>query len=86
LTESRSFTYFAPDAINGKVTRTNGELIWVMEPAAIRAEYDQTTQARDRLGAGGRDLPGVVAKGYMAQATYLLTGETKPDAAILPMI
>jgi phosphate-selective porin OprO and OprP len=83
LTESRSFTYFNPDLVNGKVIRANGELTWVMGPAAIRAEYDQTNQARDRLGAGGRNLPGVVAKGYMAQATYLLTGETKPDAGVV---
>ena len=37
------------------------------------------------LGAGGRDLPGVVAKGYVAQFTYLLTGEAKPEAdAVTP--
>ena len=79
-TESRSFTYFAPDTINGKVTRANGELTWTLGPAAFRAEYDQTNQARDNLGARGTNLPGVVAKGYMAQATYLLTGESKPDS------
>jgi len=83
LTESRSFTYFAPDTVNGKIIRANGEMTWVMGPAAIRAEYDQTNQARDNLGLGGRNLPGVVAKGYMAQATYLLTGETKPDAGVV---
>ncbi|HKP11211.1 MAG TPA: porin, partial [Blastocatellia bacterium] len=80
LTESRSFTYFTPDTVNGKVTRANGELTWTLGPATIRAEYDQTNQARDNLGALGANLPGVVAKGYMAQATYLLTGEPKPDA------
>ncbi len=80
LTESRSFTYFAPDLVNGKVTRANGELTWTLGPATIRAEYDQTNQARDNLGASGANLPGVVAKGYMAQATYVLTGEPKPDA------
>jgi len=80
LTESRSFTYFTPDTVNGKITRANGELTWTLGPATIRAEYDQTNQARDNLGTQGRNLPGVVAKGYMAQATYLLTGESKPDA------
>lgn len=83
LTESRSFTYFAPDTVNGKVIRANGEMTWVIGPAAIRAEYDQTNQGRDNLGPGGRNLPGVVSKGYMAQATYLLTGETKPDAGVV---
>lgn len=80
VTESRSFNYFLPDAVNGKIIRANGEFTWVYGPAALRAEYDQTNQDRDNLGPGGSNLPGVVAKGYMAQATYLLTGETKPDA------
>ncbi|HXU38213.1 MAG TPA: porin [Blastocatellia bacterium] len=85
LTESRSFTYFAPDTINGEYTRANGEMTWLLGPATVRAEYDQTNQHRDNLGVGGRNLPGVVAKGYMAQFTYLLTGEEKPDAgAVTP--
>ena len=84
-TESRSFTYYSPDAINGKTIRANGELTWLLGPATIRAEYDQTNQSREDLGLSGRDLPGVVAKGYTAQATYLLTGEAKPDnAAVAP--
>ena len=81
LTESRSFTYFTPDTINGKYLRANGEFTWLLGPFTVRAEYDQTNQDRDNLGPGGTNLPGVVAKGYMAQATYLITGETKPDAA-----
>src|SRR5205807_6854517 len=80
-TESHSFTYFASDTINGKYTRANGELTWLLGPATIRAEYDQTNQRRDNLGVAGRNLPGVVAKGYTAQFTYLVTGEDKPDAA-----
>lgn len=84
-TESRSFTYFSPDTINGKYLRANGEFTWLLGPFALRAEYDQTNQDRDNLGAGGTNLPGVVAKGYMAQATYLVTGEAKPDAgAVTP--
>lgn len=80
-TESRSFSFFVPDAINGKYIRANGEMTWLLGPAAIRAEYDQTNQRRDNLGLGGGNLPGVVAKGYTAQFTYLITGENKPDAA-----
>jgi phosphate-selective porin OprO/OprP len=83
LTESRSFTYFTPDTVNGKIIRANGELTWLLGPATIRAEYDQTNQDREGLGPSGRNLPGVVAKGFMTQVTYMLTGETKPDAATL---
>jgi phosphate-selective porin OprO/OprP len=82
-TESRSFTYFSPDTVDGKLTRANGELTWLLGPAAIRAEYDQTNQRRENLGPKNGNLPGVVSKGYMAQFTYLVTGEDKPDAAAL---
>jgi phosphate-selective porin OprO/OprP len=84
-TESRSISWFAPDAINGKYIRANGEFTWLLGPAALRAEYDQTNQQRQNLGPRGTDLPGVVAKGYTAQFTYLLTGEHKPEAgAVAP--
>ena len=79
-TESRSFTFFTPDTINGKYIRANGELTWLLGPAAIRAEYVQTNQQRENLGPRATNLPGVVAKGYTAQFTYLLTGEDKPEA------
>jgi phosphate-selective porin OprO/OprP len=82
-TESRSFTFFSPDTVNGPVTRANGELTWLLGPAAIRVEYDQTNQARNALGPKGATLPGVVAKGYVGQFTYLLTGEKKPDSAAI---
>jgi phosphate-selective porin OprO and OprP len=78
-TESRSISFFVPDTVNGRIWRANTELTWMLGPAAIRAEYDQTNQERHGLGTGGRTLPGVVAKGYMGQFTYLLTGETKPE-------
>lgn len=84
-TESRSVTFFSPDPINGKYTRANGELTWLLGPVAIRAEYDQTDQRRENLGEDRTNLPGVVAKGYMGQVTYLLTGENKPEAdAVAP--
>jgi phosphate-selective porin OprO/OprP len=80
LTESRSIIFFAPETVNGKLYRANGELTWLLGPAAVRVEYDQINQARDNLGIGGSNLPGVVAKGYMGQFTYLLTGEDKPES------
>lgn len=85
LTESRSFTFFTPDTVNGPIIRANGEVTWLWGPAAFRAEYDQTNQARNGLGPKGTVLPGVVAKGYVGQFTYMLTGEKKPDAgAVAP--
>ena len=77
--DSRSFIFFTPDTISGKITRANGELTWMLGPASLRAEYDQMNQERENLGSNGSNLPGVVSKGYMAQFTYLLTGETKTE-------
>lgn len=79
LTESRSISFFVPETVNGPLWRANGELTWLLGPAAVRVEYDQTNQERRGLGPQGTTLPGVVAKGYMGQFTYVLTGETKPD-------
>ncbi len=80
-TNSQSFTFYDRVPTNGKTLRANGEFTWLLGPAAIRAEYNQSSQARDGLGAGGGNLPGVVAKGYTAQVTYLLTGESKPESS-----
>jgi phosphate-selective porin OprO and OprP len=78
--ETRDFTFYKPERINGTVTRANAELVWLSGPSAFRTEYDQTNQERAGLGPNGENLPGVVARGYMAQFTYLLTGETKVDS------
>jgi phosphate-selective porin OprO and OprP len=84
-TESRSISFFAPETVNGRLWRANGELTWMLGPAAIRVEYDQTNQERRGLGPQGATLPGVVAKGYVGQFTYLLTGETKTESgAVIP--
>jgi phosphate-selective porin OprO/OprP len=80
-TESRSFIFYEPETINGKVTRAGGEFTWTFGPAAIRAEYDQTNQERENLGINNTNLPGVVAKGFASQFTYVLTGESKPENA-----
>ena len=80
-TNSQSFTFYDRVPINGKTLRANGEFTWILGPAAIRAEYNQSNQARDGLGVGGGNLPGVVAKGYTAQVTYLLSGESKPESS-----
>jgi phosphate-selective porin OprO/OprP len=79
-TESRSMTFYDAERVNGKYIRANGEITWLLGPATIRAEYVQTNQRRENLGPVGTNLPGVIGKGLMAQATYLLTGENKPEA------
>lgn len=83
-TSSRSITFFTPVPVNGEIVRANAEFDWRYRKFALRGEYDQTHQSREGLGAGGTNLPGVIGKGYMLMATYLLTGEEKPLNAITP--
>lgn len=82
-TESRSVTFFRAIPVNGNFTRANGELTYVIGPFAYRTEYTQTRQEREGLGLNGGDLSEIVARGYMAQATCLLTGEKKPEEGVL---
>ena len=85
ISESKGYTFFPSETVNGQVLRANGEVSWLKGPVGIRAEYDQTNQDRQHLGPGGADLPGVVAKGFYVQGTYLLTRELRPyDGAVRP--
>ncbi len=84
-TESRSTTFYAADTVKGSYYRANGELNWVKGPAALRSEYVFVSQNRAGLGAAGVDLPSVDSNAFNFQATYLLTGEKKPDnGAVVP--
>lgn len=85
ITPTRTFTFFRAEPVNGQVVRANGELTWLKGPAAIRAEYDQSNQDRQGVPVllsvlSRRNLSGVVAKGYYASGTYLLTGENRPES------
>jgi phosphate-selective porin OprO/OprP len=84
-TESKSTTFFAADTVNGSLYRADGEVTWLKGPMAVRSEYGYVSQSRAGLGAAGSNLPDVESSGFMAQATYLLTGEKKPDnGAVVP--
>src|SRR5215471_11066304 len=80
-----TFTLIPTFTINGPVERWNAEGTWTHGPWAVRAEYDQLNQFRRNVGAedfggiGFITLPAVVGKGGYAQATYLLTGEARPE-------
>lgn len=94
LSGEQSFATTLPDATfalvptfttNGPVERWNAEGTWTHGRWAVRAEYDQLQQFRRNVGSedfggiGFITLPAVVGKGGYAQATYLLTGETRPE-------
>jgi len=80
-----AYTFFPSFRINGPIERYNGEFTWTHGPWAVRGEYDQLNQFRRGVGSeqsgglGFQDLPGIIAKAGYLQATYLLTGETRPE-------
>ena len=84
-TSSRSFVFFEPVPINGKVERYNAELAWLHRNWSLRGELDQSIQAREGLGSGGNDLPDVVGRGLYLAGSYYLTGEEKIEDDIYPL-
>jgi len=80
-----AYTFFPQFRINGPIERYNADFTLTHGPWAIRAEYDQLNQFRRSVGSETSDnlgfvsLPGVVSKAGYVQATYLLTGETRPE-------
>jgi hypothetical protein len=94
LTHDQSFSAALPDAaynffpqfpINGPIQRYNGEFTYIKSRFALRGEYDQLNMSRNNVGAeqvgglGFLSLPSIIAKAYDISATYLLTGEKRPE-------
>lgn len=83
-----AYTFFPSFRLNGPVERYNGEFTWIKGPWALRGEYVQLNQARNSVGSeivDGADflsVPGVVAKAGYIYATYLLTGEARPENGV----
>jgi phosphate-selective porin OprO/OprP len=76
-----AFSFFPQLAINGPILRYNGEFTFLAGPFGLRGEYDELHQKRNALGNGFSDLPEVVARGFTVNATFLLTGERRPENA-----
>jgi len=83
-TASQSVVFFTPVPVNGEIIRANAEFWWRYRSFSLRGEYDQTHQYRERLCTNGTNCPGVIGKGLVFQATYLLTGEEKTETGITP--
>ena len=80
-----AYTFFPALRINGPVERYEGEFTYLTGPFAIRGEYVQMQQQRYAVGSetpgglGFLTIPGVGAKAWNIGATYLLTGEKRPE-------
>ena len=75
----RAFTFFPSLPINGRIMRYNGEATLLVGPLGLRGEYDELHQNRDALDVGFTNLPAVVARAFYVNATFLLTGERRPE-------
>jgi phosphate-selective porin OprO and OprP len=80
-----AYTFFPQLAINGPVERYEGEFTYIKGPMALRGEYVQMQQQRYDVGSetpgglGFLSVPGIGAKAWNIGATYLLTGEKRPE-------
>jgi hypothetical protein len=80
-----AYNFFPQFPINGNIWRYNGEFTYIKSRFAFRGEYDQLMQSRDNIGSlqqgglGYLSLPQIRAKAFDVSATYLLTGEKRPE-------
>jgi phosphate-selective porin len=80
-----AYTFFPALRINGPTWRYEGEFTYLNGPFAIRGEYVQMQQQRYDIGSetpggvGFFNVPGIGAKAWNIGATYLLTGEKRPE-------
>jgi hypothetical protein len=81
----QAYDFFPQFAINGPIQRYNGEFTYIKSAFALRGEFDQLNMSRNNVGseqAGGLgylSLPSIIAKAWNIGATYLLTGEKRPE-------
>ncbi len=80
-----AYNFFPQFAINGPIQRYNGEFTYIKSRFGLRGEYDQLNMSRNNVGSetvgglGFLSLPSIIAKAYDVSATYLLTGEKRPE-------
>lgn len=79
------YCFFPQLRINGPIERYEGEFTYIKGPAALRGEYVQMQEQRFAVGSetpgglGFLSIPGIGAKAWNATATYLITGEKRPE-------
>ena len=80
-----AFTFLPQFQANGNVWRYEGEFTYLKGPWGFRDEYVQATFDRTGVGTltlgglGFANLPTVRFKAWNSAATYLLTGEKRPE-------
>jgi phosphate-selective porin OprO and OprP len=81
----QTFIFFPQFRVNGGVQRYNGEFTYLRGPLGVRGEYDSANYSRNNVGSltfgglGFLSAPQIRAQGWNIAATYLLTGEKRPE-------
>jgi len=71
--------FFERVYVKGRRTRVGTEVSFTPGPVGFEAEWMRAYEQRKNQGLGDVDLSDVIATGYYASASWLLTGEKKAD-------
>ena len=78
--ESASLFRFSENRfVNGNRRRFGADARWAMGPVALRGEWLRAREERVGQGAVFDDLPAQIGQGWIASATWLVTGEKKTE-------
>lgn len=80
-TTETGFTFFPRVARRGERIREGVHLAWRHGPFSVSGEYITTEEERSGLGPSREDLADLETEGAYTGATWMLTGEAKPDNA-----
>lgn len=73
------FTFWERPFVNGTRRRLGSNLSYSKGPFQLQAEYLETRDERRGQGVTGLDLPDVRGRGWNAQVSYVVTGESKGE-------
>lgn len=71
------FRFYDPHFVDGRRRRLGADARWTGGPVSLRGEWLRATQERRAQGSVFEDLPGEIGQGWVASATWLVTGDKK---------
>jgi phosphate-selective porin OprO/OprP len=75
------FEAAAPVYVNGRRVRLGADAAFTQGPLALRAEFLQVRDARERQGLSDQDLPDVVGRGWYVSASSFVLGRLRGNGA-----
>ncbi len=75
------FEAAAPVYVNGRRVRLGADAAFTQGPLALRAEFLQARDARERQGLSDQDLPDVVGRGWYVSASSFVLGRLRGNGA-----